>query len=422
MKALEKAAKDRDDARAEPATAAPAAAAMPSAAPKSELTLEPLAPAAPAPEAPARPSAAASRASARASREQVQAAEVLEAGRSSRGPAVAGFRPSPVVWFGIVAALFAIGFGTYVYLQVYHPSLFFRTPAKAPASPISTAPTTGTVPGTVPAPAPAPVPAVPPRPVATAPEAQEILPEPAAAPAPPVPAPPAPARSAPASPPSAPAEPPPAAKTAATPPRSTISVSPGSSAPVVPPLLNEAYSALQAGQLEPAQRAYERLLRSDPRNIDALHGMAAIATLEGKNDEAIRRYLQVLEVEPRNALAQSGLIGLLGRADPLAAESRLKQLIAREPSAFLYFTLGNLYADQLKWAAAQQAFFQAHHLEPSNPDYAYNLAVGLEHLSQTRLALGFYRRAVQLAGGAARSHFNVALAQDRISKLASQVE
>ena len=54
----------------------------------------------------------------------------------------------------------------------------------------------------------------------------------------------------------------------------------------------------------------------------------------------------------------------------------LKQLIAREPSAYLYFTLGNIYADQNRWPDAQQAYFQAHHLQPDNPDYAYNLAVG----------------------------------------------
>jgi tetratricopeptide (TPR) repeat protein len=194
------------------------------------------------------------------------------------------------------------------------------------------------------------------------------------------------------------------------------------STPTVHPLLNEAYSALQSEQLEPARGAYDRLLRSDSRNIDALLGLAAVATLEGRNDEATRRYLQVLDLEPRSAVAQSGLIGLVGRADPLAAESRLKQLIAREPSAFLYFTLGNLYADQLSWAPAQQAFYQAHHLDPANPDYAYNLAVSLEHLGQSKLALGYYRRALQLASSAARPHFNLALAQDRISKLASQVE
>jgi tetratricopeptide (TPR) repeat protein len=116
------------------------------------------------------------------------------------------------------------------------------------------------------------------------------------------------------------------------------------------------------------------------------------------------------------------LIALLGRADPLAAETRLKQLIARDPSPFQFFTLGNLYADQSLWAQAQQSYFQAYHLEQSNPDYAYNLAVALEHLSQSRLALGFYRRALQLASARGRANFNLPQAQERISSLASQVE
>jgi tetratricopeptide (TPR) repeat protein len=74
------------------------------------------------------------------------------------------------------------------------------------------------------------------------------------------------------------------------------------------------------------------------------------------------------------------------------------------------------------WAQAQQSYFQAYHLEQSNPDYAYNLAVALEHLSQSRLALGFYRRALQLASARGRANFNLPQAQERISSLASQVE
>jgi tetratricopeptide (TPR) repeat protein len=183
-----------------------------------------------------------------------------------------------------------------------------------------------------------------------------------------------------------------------------------------------AYAALQAGQLDQAKRLYGDVLGTEPKNADALLGLAAISVREGNSDEATRRYLQLLELEPRNALAQSGLIALLGRADPVAAESRLKQLIAREPSAHLYFTLGNLYADQSQWAAAQHAYFQAHHLEPANPDYAYNLAVGLEHVSQPKLALGFYQRAMQAAAVRGRANFNLAQAQERIGKLAAQVE
>lgn len=187
-------------------------------------------------------------------------------------------------------------------------------------------------------------------------------------------------------------------------------------------MLTEAYAALQANSLDQAQHLYGQLLRAEPRNIDALLGLAAIATQEGKSDEATRHYLRILELDPRHALAQSGLIAILGRADPLAAETRLKQLIAREPAPFLYFTLGNLYADQSLWAPAQQAYFQAYHLDPANPDYAYNLAVGLEHLSQHKLALGLYRRALQLASARGHANFSLPQAQERITRLASRVE
>jgi len=415
MKALEKAAKDRDDARAEPVEAAPAAVpvAAPAAAPgpRSELSLEPLAaqpspaPAA-RPESSARPATPSRSAAAAPQREQqAQAATVLQAAGPGRKSAGAYVQEHPIIIIGVLAALIAIGYGTYVYLQVFHPALLQpQRPIapKAPASPLAQAP----VPGGVP-----PSPAVPGAPLPSGPLLQAEAPD-FAPPPPPPPAPPrAPEK------PAVEAAPPPAPA-----PRDTIKVSRGSATAAVNPLLTDAYAALQADRREDAQRVYEELLRAEPRNIDALLGLAAIAATEGRSDEATRRYVQILELDPRHALAQSGLIGLLGRADPLAAESRLKQLIAREPSAFLYFTLGNLYADQSLWAQAQHAYFQAHHLEPGNPDYAYNLAVGLEHVSQGKLALGYYRRAVELAAAPGRAHFNVAQAQERIGKLASQVE
>jgi tetratricopeptide (TPR) repeat protein len=397
MKALEKAAKDRMDARAEP-VAAEAAAPPPAG---KELALEPLAaeaPQAPASSrgeyAPARPIAAAAPA-----REQTQAqvSTVMQASASSRPARGAGVgayvRAHPLPVFGTIAGLFALGFGIYVYLQIAHPGLFIErpplAPAKGPVTPLAQAPT---------APAAGPLPA--------APLLKEAARESAAAA-------PAARRQKPTAAPIVPEEP-------AT--RSRVVVSTGDAEPVLHPMLPQAYAALQSGQLGQAQRLYRDVLGAEPKNIDALLGLAAIAVRQGDSDEATRRYLQVLDLEPRNALAQSGLIALLGRADPVAAESRLKQLIAREPSAHLYFTLGNLYADQSQWAAAQHAYFQAHHLEPANPDYAYNLAVGLEHVSQPKLALGFYQRAMQLAAVRGRANFNLAQAQERIGTLAAQVE
>jgi tetratricopeptide (TPR) repeat protein len=135
----------------------------------------------------------------------------------------------------------------------------------------------------------------------------------------------------------------------------------------------------------------------------------------------MRHFMAILDVEPRHALAQSGLVALMSRADPQAAETRLKQLLAREPSAPLYFNLGNLYAEQNQWPQAQQAYFQAHGLDPRNPDYAYNLAIGLEHLGQQKIALEYYRKALQLAGERGSGNFDPARIQARIAQLAARV-
>jgi len=425
MKALEKAAKDRGEARPEqtpaPATMATAAAGSPPSTPsaaKSELSLEPMAAEkAAAPRADARPAgvtaprAAAPTPTPAPAQEQAQAATVLQAaaGRAAAGGGGVGayLRAHPVAVLGTVAGLFALGFGGYVYLQIFQPGLLSGRPPIAPKN---------IVPPQAQAPVvPPPGAAAPAEPIPSA----SVLKEPPAETA--APAPKTDATRADAT--RAKPEP----RLPATPPAeqarsNAIVVSPGSPEPVLNPLLSEAYAALQANQLDAARGLYQKLLSTDPKNTDALLALASIAVRQGNEAEATRLYLRILELDPRHALAQSGLIALLGRADPVAAESRLRQLIARDPSPFLYFTLGNLYADQSQWAAAQHAYFQAHHLDPINPEYAYNLAVGLEHVGQPKLALGFYRRAAQLATARGRANFDRTAVQERITRLAQQVE
>ena len=196
-----------------------------------------------------------------------------------------------------------------------------------------------------------------------------------------------------------------------------IRVTRGSSAAPVDPALADAFDHMQAGRIESAQRLYSQTATAEPRNVDALLGLAAVAQLGNQIEAASRLWLRVLEIDPRNAHAQAALIGQLGRADPVAAESQLKTLIAREPSPFLYFTLGNLYAEQNRWAQAQQSWFQAHHLQPGNADYAFNLAIGLERIAQPRLAIPYLRTAIRLADAGARPHFDVAAARKRVALL-----
>jgi len=398
------------------------------------------------------------------------------AGGSSPG-IMAWLARRPLMAFSTAAGLFAIGYGVYLYLQITNPGLFMARPAAPAPGPALTAPPSAPPPMN-PATAPGPVAAAPGEPVSP-PGAAGALPgpqEPRAAAAPTAPPsivpPPVPPAAGPVAPPVTPAEPPrsafapppappgpagqpaasgapaaPAAASApparpappiavaATParepapaaraggtsraPAARQAPAPSTPAPVTVSQsdLNGAYQALQKGETNEAERLYRQVLASDPRNVDAMLGLASVHGQQNRADAATQLYMRVLEVDPRNSYAQAGLLNIGGRADPAAAESRLKQLIAREPSAYLYFTLGNLYAEQNQWASAQGAYFQAFNLAPDNPDYAFNLAVGLEHLSQPKLALDYYRRAVSIAQTRGGAQFALAPVQARIRSL-----
>lgn len=190
----------------------------------------------------------------------------------------------------------------------------------------------------------------------------------------------------------------------------------------IDPVLLKAYEALQQGNYEKARHLYSDVLDRNSGNVDALLGLAAIAWKQGQVSIASQYYGNALEIEPRNTHAQAGLIAILGGADPVAAESKLKQLIVREPSGFLYFTLGNLYAEQAQWTQAQYAYSQAYQLQPTNADYAFNLAVGLEHVGQLQQALDYYRKALDLSFKNGKANFDQELAIERVGQLSARVQ
>ncbi|GAB1412740.1 hypothetical protein MASR1M97_14760 [Candidatus Desulfobacillus denitrificans] len=166
----------------------------------------------------------------------------------------------------------------------------------------------------------------------------------------------------------------------------------------VNPQVASAWQAFQSGDLAAAQRNYQAVLKSEPKNVDALHGLAAIGLREGQPEAAEAYYLRILEADPKDSAAQAGLIGLRGQVDPTQSESRLKNLLAGQPdSPTLNFALGNLYAQQGRWNDAQQAYFRAFAGDGENPDYQFNLAISLDQLRQPKLALQYYQGALAAA-------------------------
>lgn len=164
------------------------------------------------------------------------------------------------------------------------------------------------------------------------------------------------------------------------------------------PALDLAYQAFNQGEFDLAQANWKKVLAKDPRNADALHGMATLALQNRKNDLAAEYYSRALENDPKDARALAGLLSLKAPADSMQAESRLKLLLAEQAdSPYLNFALGNLFARDARWAEAQQAYFKAHTADPANPDYLFNLAVSLDQLHQPRLAAQYYSQALAAA-------------------------
>lgn len=183
---------------------------------------------------------------------------------------------------------------------------------------------------------------------------------------------------------------------------------------VVNPLSVSGYQAMQSRNLAVAQKNYGHLLKRDPQNREALLGLAAIAQKRGRTALAERYYNRVLEIDPEDPDATASLVNLRNPAD---GESRLKVLLRDSPnSGALYFSLGNRYASQSLWADAQQAYFNAFASEPDNPDFAFNLAISLDHLDQGKLALEYYQRALRLSNKGFPG-FDPAVAANRIHEL-----
>jgi tetratricopeptide (TPR) repeat protein len=197
----------------------------------------------------------------------------------------------------------------------------------------------------------------------------------------------------------------------------SIQVSQTKQQDAVNPILMHAYEEYNAGNLRDAQKLYKQVLQSDASNADAMLGLGAIATQQGRIADANGWNRKVLSLDPRNSIAQAALLQSQQQDDPQTGESHIKSMLAKSPNdANLHAALGNLYAEQNQWAAAQQAYFDAFRLNES-AENAFNLGVSLDQMGKPKLALPYYQQALQMAEQSNTSGIDKAALEARIASI-----
>ncbi len=143
--------------------------------------------------------------------------------------------------------------------------------------------------------------------------------------------------------------------------------------------LERAYNALIAGKSEIAIQIYEDILTGQPKNKEALFGLASTYHRLGQIDIARSLYGKLLEIDPKHRDGLNNFLVLLADEAPQEALTQMERLEAQNPSfspipaqmAIIYQKLG----DRDK---AVDKMYRALSIAPENITYRYNLAIMLD--------------------------------------------
>lgn len=173
-------------------------------------------------------------------------------------------------------------------------------------------------------------------------------------------------------------------------------------------LFAQALALHQQGQLAPARRCYEQILRIAPRHFDALHLSGVLAAQRRDFERAGELIRKALEIKPDFAQAHYNLGNVLkdlGRLEP-ARSSYQRAVACQADFAEAHCALGNVLAQLERTEAARKHFSRAIELRGRYAEAYAGRAAVLHRLSQPQAALIDYDRAIELRPDYAEAYCN----------------
>jgi Tfp pilus assembly protein PilF len=158
------------------------------------------------------------------------------------------------------------------------------------------------------------------------------------------------------------------------------------------------YNALVRGDHAMALGFYDRALQQEPRSILAQLGRGAAMQKMGNLNEARTSYERVLRIDPSNREALTNLTVILAEREPGEALKRLQELEREYPSfSPVKAQIGLVYAKLNQLEPALDYLRRAVNLTPDAPMYHLNLALVLDRLNRKEQAVVSYERVLAAA-------------------------
>ncbi len=166
----------------------------------------------------------------------------------------------------------------------------------------------------------------------------------------------------------------------------------------------------QAGHLLQAEAIYQRILKKEPNNPDALHLAGVLAHQSGKNEEAITLIRQAISYRNAFPEAYCNLGNILKRQGELTeAMGCYHEAIALKPNLVgAHNNLGNIQRELGQLDQAMSSYRQVLAYKPDHAEAHYNLAITSKELGKLGEAADNFRQAITLKPGVAEQHFNLA--------------
>lgn len=155
--------------------------------------------------------------------------------------------------------------------------------------------------------------------------------------------------------------------------------------------------ALKLGRYAAAMEMFEQLHDRNPRDARVLMGLAVAQQGAGFTESASQTYESLLNVQPNNADAIVNLMGIMKAQYPSVTLQRLMELRNKYPmNAGVPAQIGLINAEMKNYGDALRFLEVAATMQPTNSSHLYNMAIVADHQGDTRSAIKYYERSLEL--------------------------